>query len=180
VSRNKLAVWDLPVRCLHWLLVAGVAGAWFTSSRTGAAHELIGYGVAVVVALRLVWGFTGSRYARFAQFVRPPADALRYLRGVLAARAPRYIGHNPLGGWMVVALLLSLVLVSATGWIATTDAFWGYAWPVRLHVAIAWTLVLLVALHVGGVALTSWQHRENLAGAMVSGRKDSAQPGDVD
>jgi cytochrome b len=181
VSKNKrLAVWDLPVRCLHWLLVAGVAGAWITSSQTGPAHEYLGYGVAATVALRLAWGFAGSRYARFAQFVRAPGPTLRYLRGVLGARAPRYVGHNPLGGWMVLALLATLVLVTASGWIATTDAFWGYAWPVRIHVAIAWLLVLLVVLHLGGVVLTSWQHRENLVAAMLTGEKARAQPGDVD
>jgi cytochrome b len=105
---------------------------------------------------------------------------VRYLREVLGARAPRYLGHNPLGGWMVLALLSTLVLVTATGWIATTDAFWGYAWPVRIHVAIAWLLVLLVVLHLGGVVLTSWQHRENLVAAMLTGEKARAQPGDVD
>jgi cytochrome b len=170
----------LPVRCLHWLLVASVAGAWFTSSQTGPAHEYAGYAAAAIVALRLAWGFIGSRYARFAQFVRPAGQTLRYLREVAGARAPRYLGHNPLGGWMVVALLLSLGLVTATGWIATTDAFWGYAWPVRIHVAVAWLLVLLIVLHVSGVVLTSLQHRENLVGAMFTGKKDTAQPGDID
>jgi cytochrome b len=181
VSKNKRQpVWDLAVRCLHWMLVASVAAAWITSSRPGAAHEYVGYGAAAIVALRLVWGFAGSRYARFAQFVRPPAQTLRYMREVTKARAPRHLGHNPLGGWMVLALLACLAFVTGSGWIATTDAFWGYAWPVRMHVAVAWTLVLLVVLHVAGVALTSWQHRENLVGAMITGEKDAAGPGDVD
>jgi cytochrome b len=180
VSKNKQPVWDLLVRCLHWLLVASVAATWITSSQTGPAHEVLGYAVAAIVALRLAWGCWGSRYARFAQFVRPPGQALRYLRAVTGARAPRYLGHNPLGGWMVVALLLSLAFVTATGWIATTDAFWGYAWPVLIHVALAWLLVLLIGLHVAGVALTSWQHRENLVAAMFTGEKERAQPGDID
>jgi cytochrome b len=180
VSRNKQPVWDIAVRCLHWLLVASVAAAWITSSRPGAAHEYVGYCAAATLALRLVWGFAGGRYARFAQFVRPPAQTLKYLREVIKARAPRHIGHNPLGGWMVLALLACLVFVTATGWIATTDAFWGYAWPVRIHVAIAWLLVALIVLHVTGVVLASLQHRENLVGAMITGEKDRAGPGDVD
>lgn len=179
MSKNK-RVWSLPVRCLHWLLVAGVAAAWFTSSRTGAAHEIIGYGVAAIVVLRTVLGFGGERYARFAQFVRGPRHTLAYLSAVVKARAPRYVGHNPLGGWMVLALLLILATVTLSGWVATTDEFWGYAWPVRLHVALAWTLVLLIACHVAGVVLTSWQHKENLVGAMFTGSKDRPQPGDID
>lgn len=178
MSKNK--VWSLPLRCLHWMLVAGVAAAWFTSSQTGVAHEYIGYGVAASVVLRTMLGFGGGRYTRFAQFVRGPRHTLRYLADVLRSRAPRYVGHNPLGGWMVLALLAILATVTLTGWIATTDEFWGYAWPVRLHAALAWTLVLLIAFHVAGVILTSWQHGENLAGAMITGTKDSAQPGDID
>ncbi|TFW29152.1 cytochrome b/b6 domain-containing protein [Massilia horti] len=181
MSKNKRrAVWDLPVRSLHWLLVAGIAGAWITSSEIGEAHEYFGYAVVAIVAMRFALGFAGTRYARFSQFVRSPKQTLRYLSDVRAGRAPRYLGHNPLGGWMVVTLLLSIALVTLTGWVATTDAFWGYAWPVRIHVAIAWMLVLLIALHVSGVVLTSWQHRENLVGAMITGMKDNAQPGDID
>ncbi len=179
MSKNK-RVWSLPLRCLHWLLVAGVAAAWFTSSRTGIAHETIGYGVAAVVLARVVLGFGGGRYARFAQFVRGPRHTLRYAADVLKSRAPRYVGHNPLGGWMVLALIAVIAAVTLSGWIATTDEFWGYAWPVRLHVALAWTLVLLVACHVAGVVLTSWQHAENLVGAMLTGSKAEARPGDVD
>jgi cytochrome b len=177
---NRQAIWDLPVRCLHWLLVASVAAAWVTSSQTGVAHEYIGYAAATIVLARLAWGFMGNRYARFAQFVRPPAPTLRYLRDVARARAARHIGHNPLGGWMVLALLACLACVSLTGWIATTDMYWGYAWPVRLHTASAWLLVGLVTLHVAGVVLTSLQHRENLVAAMFSGKKRKGEPGDID
>jgi cytochrome b len=179
-KNNRLVVWDLPVRCLHWMLVASVALAWATSSQTGVAHEYIGYAAATIVLTRLVWGFKGHRYARFAQFVRPPTPTLQYLREVAGARAARYLGHNPLGGWMVVALLACLVFITVTGWIATTDMFWGYAWPVRLHSAIAWLLVLLIILHVAGILLTSFQHRENLVAAMFTGKKDKPQPGDID
>lgn len=181
MSKNKRQpVWDLPVRCLHWLLVASVAAAWITSSQIGVAHEYIGYAAGAIVGIRLAWGFAGSRYARFAQFVRAPAPTLRYLRDVVHARGARYIGHNPLGGWMVVALLGCLVGVTVTGWIATTDRFWGYALPVQLHTAFAWLLVLLIVLHVAGGLLTSWQHRENLIAAMFTGKKREAQPGDID
>lgn len=181
MSKNKrVQVWSLPVRCLHWMLVAGVVAAWATSSRTGSAHEYIGYGVAAIVVLRIVMGLSGGRYARFSQFIRGPRQTLTYLMDVLRSRAPRHLGHNPLGGWMVMALLAILASVTLTGWIATTDEFWGYAWPVRLHVACAWTLVLLVVLHVSGVLITSRQHSEDLVAAMVTGSKDRPQPGDIE
>lgn len=168
------------MRLLHWLLGGAVAGAWVTGSRIGLAHEYLGYATLAIVLARLAWGFCGNRYARFACFVRAPRATLRYLHAVLQGRAARHLGHNPLGGAMVVALLGCVALLGLTGWSATTDLLWGYAWPVRLHAALAWLLVALIALHVGGVLLTSWQHRENLVAAMVSGTKAAPGPGDVD
>lgn len=177
---DRLPVWNLALRALHWSLVAGIAASWITSSSTSGAHEIIGYAVAAVVAARVLLGLAGGRYARFSQFVRPPRATLAYLRQVLARRAPRYIGHNPLGGWMVLALLAAVALSCLSGWIATTDAFWGYALPVQLHVAAAWTVVGLAALHVAGVILTSLEQRENLVRAMLTGKKDQPRPGDID
>lgn len=164
------------MRILHWLLAASIVAAWLTSSSTGPAHEYIGYASAAIVLARLAWGRLGNRYARFSQFVRGPAATWRYLRAVLAGRAVRHLGHNPLGGAMVVALLCCVALVALSGWAMGTDLLWGYAWPVRVHEALAWLLVGLVALHVLGVLLTSWQHRENLVAAMISG--DKAADGD--
>lgn len=177
--RVWLRVWDMPVRLMHWALVASVAAAWFTSSQIGPAHEVLGYIACALMAARVAWGFGGGRYARFAQFVRTPSATARYLRSVLAARAPRYIGHNPLGGWMVLALLGCIALLGFTGWLYTTDMFWGYGWLAHLHEALGWTLLALIACHVGGVALTSWQHRENLVRAMVTGDKPAPQGDDV-
>lgn len=164
-------IWDLPVRLLHWSLVALVAAAWFTRESRGPWHEWIGYGVAAVVILRLVWGFAGSRHARFADFVRGPGKVLPYARAVLAGRAPRYVGHNPLGGWMVLALLSTAGLLCLSGWLFTTDWLWGYAWLANTHLALAWLLIALAALHVMGVILTSRHQRENLVRAMIDGRK---------
>ena len=176
----KQPVWDVPVRLLHWGLVASVTAAWATSDSIGSAHEYLGYGAAAIVAARIGWGYRGNRYARFGQFVRAPSVALAYLRAVAGGRAPRYLGHNPLGGWMMLALIACIALLTASGFAATTDLLWGYAWPVLLHTAIAWTLVALVVLHVGGVLFTSWQHHENLIAAMITGAKKPAQAGDQD
>lgn len=179
LKKIKQQVWDLPVRLLHWLLVATIAAAWITSHRTGSVHEYIGYGAGAIVLLRLLWGCTGNRYARFRQFVRPAPQTLQYLREVMRGNAARYLGHNPLGGWMVIALLVCISLLVITGWLTTTDMFWGYAWPVLIHITIAWTLIGLIALHICGVAFTSWQHRENLIAAMLTGKKAPPCEGDI-
>jgi len=168
------------VRLLHWALVATVAGAWVTSGQTGAMHLYLGYAAAAIVAARGAWGFAGNRYARFSQFVRGPSVTWPYLRDVLHGRAARHVGHNPLGAWMVLGLLGAIALLTLTGWLADTDLLWGYAWPVLIHAAIAWTLVGMVALHVGGVLFTSWHQRENLVGAMLTGAKKPPDAGDAD
>lgn len=175
-----MRVWDRPVRLMHWALVASVAAAWYTSSQIGPAHEVLGYIASALMAARVAWGFCDSRYARFAQFVRTPAATAQYLRSALAQRPPRYIGHNPLGGWMVLALLGNIALLGFTGWLYTTDEFWGYGWLAHLHASLGWTLLALIAAHMSGVALTSWQHRENLVRAMVTGDKPAAERDDVD
>ena len=174
-----MRVWDAPVRLLHWGQVAAVALAWWCSDDTGPLHEYIGYGAIALLAARLGWGFAGSRYARFAQFVRAPGATLAYARAALAGHAPRYIGHNPLGGWMVLALLANLGALGFTGWLYTTDMFWGYGWLADLHQALAWALLALVALHIAGMLWTSRAHRENLVRAMFTGRKAAARGDDV-
>jgi cytochrome b len=180
LKKNKQKVWDVPVRVLHWLLVLTVAAAWLSSSRIGPSHEYLGYGTGAIVLLRLIWGFAGNRHARFSGFIRPAAATLQYLREVSGGRAARYLGHNPLGGWMVVAVLACISLLVLTGWAATTDLLWGYAWPVQLHAAVAWSLAVLITLHITGVLLTSWQHHENLAAAMFTGNKAPPASRDVE
>ena len=171
-----MPVWDAFVRLAHWTLVLCVIAAWFSR---GAPHEWLGYAALAVVVLRIGWGFAGSRYARFAQFVRAPTSTLAYAGRVLARKEERYVGHNPLGGWMIVALLAMLILVSASGWLATTDRYWGVEWVQELHEALADGLVALAFLHVGGVVYSSVRHRENLVAAMVTGRKRAPASGDV-
>ena len=169
-------VWDPLVRAAHWSLVAGIAAAWFTRE---ALHEWLGYAVLGVVALRIAWGGLGPHYARFGQFLRPPAATLAYAKAVAARAEPRYLGHNPLGGWMVVALLAAVALTGVSGWLSTTDRYWGVAWLQETHEFLADALVALACLHVAGVIYTSLRHRENLPAAMITGSKRPAGPGDV-
>ena len=179
MTRPRYRVWDPFVRVLHWSLAASVAAAWFTKEGGGRWHEWLGYASLVLVALRIAWGFAGPRFARFGEFVRSPASVLDYARRMIGHREPRHLGHNPLGGWMIVALIVNVILVGASGWLYTTETFWGVEWVEDLHDVLATALLVLVALHVTGVIATSLRHRENLAAAMLHGRKRSPGPTDV-
>lgn len=194
-------VWDPLVRIFHWGLVGAVAVAWFTADEVQSAHEIAGYAVAGLVAFRLVWGFAGGRHARFVRFLRGPRATLAYLGEMARGRERRHIGHNPAGAAMIVALLVSLSATAFTGWwiaeparlvlqverpaitepdLAGDDDGEGRDDAVEeLHEALANLTLLLVALHLGGVALASVRHRENLARAMVTGRKRAPGPDDA-
>ena len=164
-------VWDLFVRTFHWSLVALFIVAFATGDEIERVHIAVGYTVAGLVAARIVWGFIGSRHARFSDFVRPPAETLDYMRQAVRGRAPRYIGHNPAGGLMTLALLGMIMAISGTGFMMTTDAFWGAEWVEDVHEGLVYATLGLIALHVAGVVVTSIEHRENLVRAMITGRK---------
>lgn len=179
-------VWDALLRSLHWLLAAAVITAWTSGhfpALTGPwfdeVHHIAGYVAGTVVLVRVLWGFVGAGHARFAQFVRSPRAVLAYARQLRSAREPRYLGHNPLGAWMVLALLAAVFAASLTGLLYISDWLWGYEWLFDLHLALAWLLMVLVLGHWIGVVFTSWRHRENLVAAMFSGRKRAAGRGDI-
>ena len=177
-------VWDRTVRLLHWTLVTAVTIAGLSTLALfidiGPWHRPAGYGALAAVLLRTAWGFFGSGHARWADFVRSPAATWRYLQMLLRRREPRYLGHNPLGGWMVLALIGCVLGLALTGWLYTTDRFWGDATVETVHVALSWTLLGLTLMHVAGVVFTSWRHREHLVLSMVSGRKPAPQPNDIE
>lgn len=164
-------VWDLFVRVFHWSLATLFVVAYATGDEIEKVHIAAGYTIAALLALRIVWGVVGPRHARFESFVRSPRDVLAYLRDVALLRAPRYIGHNPAGGAMILALLAMLAGTCATGLMMTTDAYWGAKWVEEVHEVLANLTVGLIALHVLGVLAASFEHGENLVKAMVTGRK---------
>jgi cytochrome b len=164
-------VWDVFVRVFHWSLVALFVVAFVTGDTSEDLHIAVGYVIAVLVALRVVWGFIGSRHARFSDFVRSPAETLDYFRKAVRGRAPRYLGHNPAGGLMTLALLAMIGAIAATGYLMTTDAFWGSELMEELHEGLVYATLGLIVLHVAGVVLASLEHRENLIKAMFTGRK---------
>jgi cytochrome b len=163
-------VWDPLVRLFHWSLVASFTIAWL-SEDAKALHQGAGYVVLALVAVRMIWGFVGSRHARFRDFVPRPQGLLAYLRGLPGGHPRRYLGHNPAGGAMIVLMLAMLILTGGSGWLMTTDAFWGIVWLKELHETAANLTVVLVFAHVAGVVFSSLAHRENLVLAMVTGRK---------
>jgi cytochrome b len=164
-------VWDLFVRCAHWALVVSVVSAWLLRHTDGPWHIRLGYTALAIVVARIVWGFIGTDHARFAEFVRSPRTTIAYARAVLTRREPRHLGHNPLGAWMILALIVTIALLGLTGWMSTTDAYWGIAWVADTHEMLSDALIALVALHLAGVIFSSIRHRENLVAAMVHGRK---------
>lgn len=166
-----IKVWDPLVRVSHWLGVALVTTAWLTHHGPPAVHDGAGYALLALIAVRIVWGVIGPRKARFAGFLRSPRKTWRYARAIFGGRERRYLGHNPLGGWMILALLLALATACISGWLYTTEAYWGVAWVERVHRASAVSVLVLAAIHVAGVVFTSIRQRENLAAAMVHGRK---------
>ena len=170
----KVKVWDLSVRLLHWGLGITIVVAWMAGESSLRLHQWAGYAALAIVMVRCIRGAVGGGYARFSQFVRTPAVVWRYALSEVQHRDARHLGHNPLGGWMVCALLGCTVALGLTGWLYTLDRFWGMAWLEWLHLSLAWTLVGLIAAHVAGVVFTSWRHRENLVGSMVHGHKADA------
>ncbi|HEY1453112.1 MAG TPA: cytochrome b/b6 domain-containing protein [Roseiarcus sp.] len=174
-----IRVWDPLVRTFHWALALSFAVAWLSGEDSERLHQLAGYTIAALVLARIAWGFLGPPYARFSQFVRPPAVVADYLKSIVSGSEPRFIGHNPAGGAMIVVLLASLAATTVTGWMLTTDAFWGSTTVQRLHSILAHGVLFLIVIHLAGVAVASVRHNENLVRAMTLGFKRAPGPGDV-
>lgn len=180
---EPVLVWDWPVRVVHWLLVLLVATSWVTSQIGGNAmtyHMWSGYAILTLVLFRIVWGVVGSPYARFSNFLRGPSVVMRYVRGAHASTA--FLGHNPLGGWSVALMLLSLLVQAGTGLFANDAIFTEGPLASRVSEATSsflttvhhynfWVLVALIALHVAAVLYYLLARRENLIAAMITGRK---------
>ncbi len=197
-NATEIIVWDPLVRLFHWTLVIAFTLAYF--SQEGPFEDLLermdenwvqnvhvwaGYTIAGLLLFRLVWGFAGPRHARFGDFVRGPRETLRYVWDVLTLRAPRYLGHNPAGGAMIVILLLSLTITVVAGLMLygadkglgplaglLVDSSEAAIHSIEeVHEFFANLTLLLVVGHLVGVIWESLLHRENLARAMITGRK---------
>jgi cytochrome b len=170
-AEQPIRVWDWPVRVFHWSLAACVFIAFFTgeSERFSLWHQTLGYVAGGLLAFRLVWGFVGTRHARFASFIKGPQAILAYLFSLRQTTPEHHVGHNPAGGVAVLLLMGLTALTAFSGWLmAGGDA---PGWQEELHEVAANSLMLVVAVHVLGVVLSSKQHKENLVRAMLTGFK---------
>lgn len=181
----EIRVWDPLVRIFHWSL----AGAFFVAYLSGEEwldlHTLAGYAALGLILARIPWGVIGTRHARFTDFVRPPRVALAYVRDLFLGRAQRHLGHNPAGGLMIVALLVTIPLVALSGMallgveegagplagVMAGSPDWLEEGLEGLHEFLANLVLLMVGVHVLGVLVESLLHRENLVRAMFTGAK---------
>ncbi len=171
LETTAIRVWDWPVRVFHWSLALCVFIAFFTgeSEQYSLLHQTLGYAAAGLIAFRLVWGVVGTRYARFQAFVRGPKAVWTYVNSIRQGHAEHHVGHNPVGGVAVLLLMGLVALTALSGWmVAAGDA---PGWQEELHELAANTLMMVVAIHVLGVVLSSRLHRENLVAAILSGYK---------
>jgi cytochrome b len=168
---QKILVWDWPVRLGHWLMVGGFCLAWLTaeSETFRLVHVISGAIVLGVATFRLPWGFIGSRYARFAEFVRGPTAVKDYLSSILKLEPAHHVGHNPAGSWAIVILLGLGILTSLAGWAMYNDI--GGHLLEELHEGLATAMLVVVLVHLAGVFSGSLLHGENLVRAMLTGFK---------
>ncbi len=189
MDTKQTKIWDIFIRVFHWSLLATFSITYLTEDDFPTLHVYAGYTMMALIALRLVWGFVGSRHARFSNFVVKPSAVIEYMKEVVQFRAKRYLGHNPAGGAMVIALLISLSMTLLFGLL--TFGASEFSGPLaglvggingslanifeELHEFFANATVLLVALHVFGVLVASFQHGENLIKSMFTGFKQINQ-----
>ena len=180
-------VWDLPVRLFHWSLVLLVIASWASRELDYMEfHRWSGYAILTLVVFRIGWGFAGSRHARFADFVRTPRAMRAYMADILAGGRASFLGHNPAGGWSVIALLACLLVQAATGLFVTDEVLFdgpfhravGEATAHRLkklHGINFNVLLLLIGLHLAAIAFYRVAKREDLVRPMLTGVKQVAR-----
>lgn len=188
-------VWDLFVRFFHWSMVAAVLICFVTEDDTLLLHVVAGYYLAGIIVLRILWGFVGPEHARFSDFLYAPGTVATYARDLIRQRSKRYIGHSPAGGVMILLLMIGSAVVVWTGHVVYRDEQTRLAAVAEslsvspaqaqeserrgrrrsttreLHETLSNLLLLLIAIHVGGVLWASYAHKENLAWSMVTGEK---------
>lgn len=164
-------VWDLFVRLFHWSLVACVLANFFVIDNGETVHQWLGYGASALVLARVVWGFIGPRHARFESFFPTPARLRAHVQALLHGHADAHLGHNPLGALMMLALMALVLGLGLTGWLQTTDQFWGVDWLEDVHEALAQGLVALAGLHALSALVMGRIERTRLIRAMVTGVK---------
>ena len=184
-ANQQTKVWDPLVRIIHWLLVLTFVIEFATEDDLLTLHVWAGYLMGAAIIVRVLWGFIGTQHARFTDFVATPREAFQYAKDTLMLRAKRYLGHNPAGGLMIIAMMVSLALTIITGiavygaaehagpmasWFASSGDRWEDFFE-EVHEFFANFTLLLVVIHIGGVVVESLIHKENLVRSMFNGLK---------
>jgi len=179
---KRVLIWDVPVRLFHGLLGVAFVIAFaipFLSGDDGplfSIHMLFGAIAAFMVLLRLVWGFVGSRWARFRNFEVRPNKLAAYVRGAFSGGGPRYTGHNP-GSSIAAILMFAIILgLAATGILMGNG---GGEFVEELHEILAWSMIVVIGAHLAGIAWHTLRHRENISKSMVDGRKVAEPSGAI-
>ncbi|MEQ6289572.1 cytochrome b/b6 domain-containing protein [Vogesella sp. GCM10023246] len=170
IRREK--VWDPFVRLFHWTLVSCVMLNLFVLEEGDPPHRWAGYLASGLVLARILWGFIGSRHARFASFFPTPSRLKAHLGAVKDGQHPQVSGHNPLGALMMFALMGLVLSLGVSGYLMGTDAYFGEDWLEELHEALANTLLAAVGLHALAAIVMSRIERVNLVRAMITGIKE--------
>lgn len=186
-SNNTTKVWDPFVRVFHWTLVLSFFIAYITEEDFLTIHSFAGYTILALLLLRIVWGLVGTRHARFSDFIYSPHTIKAFIKDAFSLKAKRYLGHNPAGGAMILFMLISLLITTATGlavygleeqagplasWFTQKDSLWGEIFE-EVHEFFANFTLLLIFIHVAGVIIESLIHKENLVKSMIDGNKRS-------
>ncbi len=167
----KYYVWDPAIRVFHWGLVTAVAANALFTNPEARMHRWVGYGVAALIAFRLIWGLIGSQHARFADFPPSARESLGQIAEMATGRRHVHLGHSPLGGLMIYNLLVTMAAIAATGYMMTTLAYFGVDWVKELHeMLVSWAEISVVA-HVVAVVAESRRLKVNLPAAMITGYK---------
>ncbi|SCM66099.1 cytochrome b/b6 domain-containing protein [Donghicola eburneus] len=168
---QNIKVWDPAVRLFHWSLVIAFTANALILDDDSKLHQYVGYVVVGLVAFRVLWGFVGSRYARFNSFPPSVAGATEQLSDMATGRTKIHVGHTPLGALMIYNLLATLAIIGASGYLMTTDMFWGVEWPEEIHqLSVAWA-EFSVVLHIAAVLFETRRTKVNLPRAMMTGVK---------
>ncbi len=216
-NKKQVVVWDRFVRFFHWSLVLLISLAYMTGDSKGLLHKYIGTAILGLVVIRIFWGFWGTEYALFSNFICSPFKALTYLQELATGKPTHSVGHNPAAAWMILLLLVSSIIICLTGYAAwatkgqnqllrvgtpfsivknvyaddnrneqhgdkhkgrerhtsrekednESDSVWS-----DIHEMSAEFMLILICLHVVGVAVSSRMHNENLVRSMLTGKKD--------
>lgn len=168
---QRILVWDMPTRVFHWLLALSFAGAFLTAEteRYRDIHLMLGYTFLGAIIFRIIWGFVGTRYARFRSFLFQPGKVMRYVRSLFGKAPEHHIGHNPAGAVAIFLILGLGILIGLSGILLYFEV--GGDVFEELHEVVANTMLLVVAIHIAGVVVSSMLHHENLVRAMITGYK---------